>query len=456
MKYAVSFLALLAMPPLGVALSFNRRWMKYAVWAMIGALAVYQATAINFFSYEEYRGSSRGMEVSIVYLLSFALLVAAAIKRRLPKLIPSFGAFLYIVYFFLCLPSYGAAENTLFCWLETWKMIMLYLVYLAVRAYLDMTGGTKEIVKGLAGFAIFNFILVAKDHFAGVYQPRGVFPHQNGLAMAMHLFANMFFALFLLGGWRRSWLNVAAFIASTACIVRTYSRGALAMIPISFFVTFVLSFASAARGAWLRILLRIVPIGIAGLLGLGLMLPRIIERFETAPEASGDTRVELALCAREMIIDEPWRGIGMNNWGIKINPPYEYAERAGRTRNRGENFKDGIVETVYLLVGAECGIPALAVMILWFLSYFALCLVLVKKLSGTADVAIPAGLAGGFVALYLQSCLEWTLRMQMNLILLFMFYALLDHLNAGGNKRLKATSPGHDGMAKAGGATNET
>ena len=80
MKYAVFFLALLAMPPLGVALSFNRRWMKYAVWAMIGALAVYQNTAINFFSYEDYRGSSRGMEVSIVYLLAFALLVAAAFK----------------------------------------------------------------------------------------------------------------------------------------------------------------------------------------------------------------------------------------------------------------------------------------------------------------------------------------------------------------------------------------
>ena len=74
MKYAVFFLALLAMPLLGVALSFNRRWMRYAIWAMIGALAVYQNTAINFFSYEDYRGSSRGMEVSIVYLLAFALL----------------------------------------------------------------------------------------------------------------------------------------------------------------------------------------------------------------------------------------------------------------------------------------------------------------------------------------------------------------------------------------------
>ncbi|MBQ3343624.1 MAG: O-antigen ligase family protein [Kiritimatiellae bacterium] len=434
MKYAVFFVALLAMPPLGVAMSFVRRWMKYAIWGMIGALALYQSTAINFFSHEEYRGSSRGMEVSIVYLLAFALLVAAAVKRRLPKLIPSFGAFLYVVYFLLCLPSYATAENTLFCWMETWKMIMIYLVYLSVRAYLDMTDNVKALLKGLAVFAIWNFLLVVKDHLSGVYQPHGVFPHQNCLAMGMHLFAGVFFASYLVGGWRKSFLNVAAFVASTACIVRTYSRGALAMVPIAFFVTFALSFVGSAKGAWMRLFVRIVPLGLLGLVGLGLMLPRIVERFASAPAASGNTRVELALCAKEMILDEPWRGVGINNWGIKINPPYEYAERAGRNTNRGDDFKDGIVETVYLLVGAECGIPALAAMVLWFLSYLVLCLMLVKRLSGTPYAAIPAGLAGGLVACYLQSCLEWVLRQQMNLILLMVFFALLDYFKANARR----------------------
>lgn len=430
MKYAVFFLALLAMPPYGVALSLNRRWMKYAVWGMIGALAVYQGTAINFFSYEEYRGSSRGMEVSIVYLLAFALLVAAAFRHSLPKLIPSFGAFLYVTYFLLCLPSYGAAENMLFSWMETWKMIMIYLVYLAVRAYLDMTDNARALVQGLAGFAIWNFLLIVKDHLSGVYQPHGSFPHQNGLAMGMHLFANLFFGVYLVSGWRRSWLSVAGFVAATACIVRTYSRGALAMVPVSFFVTFVLSFFSAPHGRKLGLLARIVPIAAVGMVGLALMLPRIIERFTEAPEASKNTRMELALCAREMIVDEPWRGVGINNWGIKINPPYEYAERAGRSNNRGEEFKDGIVETVYLLVGAECGIPALAAMLAWFFFYLFRGLRLARKFAGTPYAAIPAGLAGGLVACYLQSCLEWVLRQQMNLILLMVFFALLDYLAA--------------------------
>ena len=177
-----------------------------------------------------------------------------------------------------------------------------------------------------------------------------------------------------------------------------------------------------------RLFRRVVPLAVVGLVGLAAMLPRIIERFESAPEASKNTRIELALCAKEMIMDEPWRGVGINNWGIKINPPYDYAERAGHVTNRGEDFMDGIVETVYLLVGAECGIPALVAMVVWFLYYLVLCLRLVKKLKGTPYVAIPAGLAGGLVACYLQSCLEWVLRQQMNLILLMFFFALLDHL----------------------------
>ena len=429
MKYAVFAIAMMGVPPLAVIISMNKTWMKYAAWAMIAALAAYQGTAINFFSHEWYRGTSRGMEVSVVYLFAAAMLLAAMIKHRLPKLVPSAGAAVFVVYFALCLPSWTSAEDTLFSWMEIWKMIMLYTTYLSIRAYLNVTDDVDSLVKGLAVFAILNFLLVVKDHLSGVYQPHGMFPHQNGLAMAMHHFASLFFAYFLAGGWRGSKLKLFAFVAASACIVRTYSRGAMAMIPVSFAITFALMAFKGLNTPKSRLFRRVVPLALVGLAGLAAMLPRIIERFESAPEASKNTRIELALCAKEMIMDEPWRGVGINNWGIKINPPYDYAERAGRVTNREEDFRDGIVETVYLLVGAECGIPALVAMVVWFLYYLVLCLRLVKKLKGTPYVAIPAGLAGGLTASYLQSCLEWVLRQQMNLILLMFFFALLDHLH---------------------------
>ena len=51
-------------------------------------------------------------------------------------------------------------------------------------------------------------------------------------------------------------------------------------------------------------------------------------------------------------------------------------------------------------------------------------------MKGTPYAAIPAGLAGGLLACYLQSCLEWVLRQQMNLILLMVFFGILDYLSA--------------------------
>ena len=430
MKYFVFTLAALGVPPLALVLFINRRWMKYAVWAMIAALTVYQGTAINFFSHEEYRGSSRGMEVSVVYLIGAALILAAMLKRKMPKLVPSTGAFLFVVYFLLCLPSLRTAENMLFSWMEIWKMMMLYIVYLSIRAYLNATEDVKSLMRGFAVFAIFNFILVVNEHLAGVYQPHGSFPHQNCLAMAMHLFANLFFAHYLAVGFRGSKLNALAFVCASACIVRTYSRGAMAMVPLAFFVTFTLSAFVSLKVPLTKLASRMLPIALVGVLGLAAMMPRIISRFESAPEASKNTRIELALCAKEMMLDEPWCGVGINNWGIKINPPYEYAELAGRNTNRGEDFKDGIVETVYLLVGAECGILALVAMLLWFAHYLLLSISLSRRLVGTSYAAIPAGIAGGLVACYVQSCLEWVLRQQMNLILLMVFFALLDHLKA--------------------------
>ena len=69
-------------------------------------------------------------------------------------------------------------------------------------------------------------------------------------------------------------------------------------------------------------------------------------------------------------------------------------------------------------------------MLAWFFFYLFRGLRLARKFAGTPYAAIPAGLAGGLVACYLQSCLEWVLRQQMNLILLMVFFALLDYLAA--------------------------
>ena len=314
-------------------------------------------------------------------------------------------------------------------WYEIWKMIMLYVFYIAVYNYLAATDDLKTVIGCLGVFAIVNMMIIVKDHFSGVYQPHGVFPHQNGMAVAMHLFGTLFFAGYLMRGLKTKMgrFSLVAFGCAAAATARSYSRMALALMPIGYGLAFLLCVWKGRPRYWKR---RVAPIAFVGFLGFLAMLPRIIERFETAPEASGETRVELALTALEMIKDEPWRGVGINNWGIKINAPYEYAELAGRNTNRGEDFKDGIVETVYLLVGAECGIPALCAMLLWFGWYLVRCFLLVLRMKNDKWFFIPAGLFGGLTIGYMQSCFEWVFRQQLNLICLMFMFATISYLNS--------------------------
>ena len=410
MKYLVFTIAALGVIPFSFLLSQNKYWIKNAFFGMIIAMCLYIRTSINFYSHEAYRGSARGMEVSLVHLMAFSIIGALMFAGKFKHWLPDWGYRLYLLYFLLCLPSFSSAENLLISWFEIWKMIMLFFLYVAVYNYLRMSNDLKTVISYLAIFVIINMLVIVWNHVHGAYQPHGVFPHQNSMAMAMHLFGPVFFASYVTNG-----------LSS-----RIYKLLAMALMPIRYGISFLFCVFQQRPRNWI---IRILPIALAGMLGLALMLPRIIERFASAPEASGTTRIELALCAWEMIKDEPLRGVGINNWGIKINPPYEYAEMAGRNVEiRGEDFADGIVETVYLLVCAECGIPAFLAMLAWFAWYYIKCISLMKRLKNTEWFFIPAGLFGGFTIIAIQSCFEWVLRQQLNLICLIFMFAIISYL----------------------------
>ncbi len=429
MKYAVFAIAAIGTIPLAAVLSVSPGWMKYAFWGMAGSMCLYQQTAINFFSNEFYHGSARGMEVSLVYLLAFVILVAFALRGKARGGLSDVGIKLFIFYFFLCLPSLTQADDLLISWLEIWKMLVLVLFYVAVRIYMKATDDVGTVVEALAVFTIVNAVFTVKAHYAGVYQPGGVFPHRNGMAMGMLLLGPVFFAGYLSEGvWsRRGLLYVVAFIGAGISTLWSYSRGAITMTPVAYGITAAAMLFERKKSS--KKLLRIMPLVVAGALGFVVILPRIIERFTNASEASGNTRVELAYCAFEMIKDKPWTGVGINNWSLNMEPDHPYQEDAAAVLGLDLKYK-GIVETVYLLVCAECGIPALVAMLSWFAWHWLLSIRLLKKLRGTEWYFVAAGLLGGLTANYAQSVLEWVLRQSLNLICLMFVFALLSYLNA--------------------------
>ena len=426
MKYLIFLIALLGVVPLGYILTLNRKFMRYAFFAVSLPVMMFNQVSINFFSHETYRGTSRGMEVSLVYLLALAMLIGMWILYRKKPLLPDIGSKIYWIYFLLCIPSLINADNTLFSWFELWKMIMMYIVFLTTYYYLYYYRDFTSVIIAFGIVATVTFITVVYQHVKGIHQANGLFPHQNSMGMYMCLVAPIFFAYYFNRnkGWKR-WLFVGFFLVASAACMRTYSRGAMVCLPFGCMITALLSLRYQFHMRKIQILL---PIFLICFFGALLLLPNIINRFQNAPKESLMTRQNLAAAAWNMMVDKPFAGVGLNNWGIKINPPYPYCEYRYNNKRIAKDFKEGIVETSYLLVGAECGFFALAAFLAWLGYYYVCAFKLVKQMRRSNFFYVPVGIVGGLTAVYAQSTLEWVMKQQVNFIQMMMLFAVLSIL----------------------------
>ncbi len=409
MKFIVFFLVLLMGVPTGVhAYMTMPRLRPWFIRVLVCLTAVTGLASINFFSNEFYRGTARGMEISAVDLGSVTLIIALFLLRGRRFVWFPRGWWCYGLYFLACLLSVTNAESYLFSFLELWKMAMMWLCLLAIYNYLIATRDYESIFFSFGIVAVLTFVMTVYQKYAlGIYQPSGLFDHQNSMAMYLGMVGPVFLARWLN---RKKKSTVAAdygvfFVFASASVILTFSRGALLLYPLGCMLTLFVSLLRTVTWRKLRIILGL---GLIGIIGLGILLPGIINRYENAPENSRITRINLAIAAKNMANDKTL-GVGINNWGIKINPPYEYSEH--RTSGRyTEDFKDGLVETIYMMVAAECGWWGLGVLFLWFCYLFLANLVNLKRFFRGPLFWIPAGLAGGMFMNFTQSALEWVLK----------------------------------------------
>lgn len=451
MKYALFALALAGSIPLAAVCSLSKKYIARLMGLVFVVVLCFDGTAVNFISYEFYRGTSRGLEVSLAYILSFAVLLSVALASFLrpvkrTSLFASPGTWLFLAYFAWCAVSAAVNDNALLVreatlggvtvfdfplrgrmlsLFELWKMAMLFLVYAATYACLSYVRDVKAIVRALALVVLVVFLMVAREHLAGIYKVRGPFPHQNGLAMFLMLTGGVFLAAYLgLPKSRFRTLCAWAFVAASGVVFRTYSRGAILCYPLSVGVTALVSIG--ARFSPTKVL-RLAPLLLAGLLGVSLMLPSIVERFENAPKSSGEKRRFFALTALNVVRDHPVAGVGINNWAVFLNGHEGYQDTSPAGLDEKGNI--GIVETIYLLTAAECGWVGLVLLLAWFLYYWGVALRLAFRLARTEWAYVPAGILGGLTGCYLQSGLEWVLKQQLSFLLLMVFFATLAWLN---------------------------
>ena len=424
MKYAVFWLALAAVPGLAFVLAMNKRWIRWTFYAMMAGFYLYESTSISFISYEFYSGTAGGMEISLLHLLALAVILALGLRGKWQHPFPDGGSRLYAVYFLLCLPSLWNADSLVISWLEIWKMLLMFLFWHAVYGYLVSTGDGEAVLKALALLVIANGLKVVQQHHA-FQTVQGIFPHRNGMAMAMNLLGPVFLAGYLQLGLkdRLGRLCALSFAFAALCGMWSYSRGAIAVLPIGYGVA-AGACLLGARGNASTALKRLAPVLLGGVVGFIAIWPHLVERFEGAPAGSKYTRIALANCAWEMMKDHPFAGVGINNWSLNLGPEHPYLEAVEAKMDNQMGYT-GLVETVYLLTGAECGIPALLALLGWFAWHWLASLTASLRLRGTRWHFVAAGLSGGLLANYLQSTLEWVLRQRRTMFLLMFCFALV-------------------------------
>ncbi|KZZ40447.1 hypothetical protein A3758_23920 [Oleiphilus sp. HI0118] len=168
----------------------------------------------------------------------------------------------------------------------------------------------------------------------------------------------------------------------------------------------------------------------------------IIERFSTAPEESGLTRIYLAQAAVKMA-NENILGVGLNNFGHKINDPYPYGAHIPKEISP-DSTRRGLVETAYLMIAAEAGWLALGAFLLMLLYFYFVNLVNLIRMKDHPARYIAVALLGALTQVYLQTSLEWVIKQTNNYYQLMFVFALIAAM-----KRMRQTPMTPKNNAKA-------
>lgn len=400
-----------------------------------------QSVSLNILPMPTWRGTACGYTFYCVSLFAFPLLLSMICSFRYKvKLFPP-GSFFYLLYFLAILLSGFNAVHMQQWGFEVFKMVWMYITFLAAFNYLNNCRNLSYFIY-LVCFVLICVFLVGlnQKYRQGITQVRSTFPHQNSLSLYLELFG-----LMILGVLMNEKISKLLFLlcligfgATCLLIIFTYSRGGLVMF---FFGVAIVCMLSILFHGFSARRLTLMLVGLCVMLGVvGYALPRIITRFKKAPEASKLTRIHLAIGARRMA-DDFRLGVGANNFSEYSGPFRNYTieqyEKASETFLAQASHYGPIVETIYLLVAAECGWWGLGTLLLWFLYYYIVCFFNILLLRKYPCSGISIGIFGGLTCIYLHSTLEWSLKQGSNFAEQMVVYAVIGVI-AVNRKNIKA------------------
>ncbi len=425
-KVAVFFLIFaVIIPGWSVLAAASPRWRTAAFIGML--FFTCGLVMINIDPLPDWRGTARGYALTMVDIFSSIVFLSIYLDRKCKKVFFPPGSWTYGLYFFFVILS---GVNAVF--LQQWgfeivKMFWMYVFFVAGYNYLVNYRNLWPTVYAICGVLLLMFLVgfyqkyIAGSHF----QIPSTMPHQNSMSLYVELFGCIILGVLLnekLKLWQMALLS-AGFLSALMLMIFSYSRGGL--FCFMFAVVLLLAGSVILGGFNLQKLTFILLGTVVGAALVAYAAPRIIQRFQNAPEASKNTRIFLAYAAARMANDYKL-GVGANLFSAYSGPTGKYStELYETTRITEETPPYGpIVETIYLLVAAECGWLGLVSLIIWFGYYLVVAWQNTIFFRHGDFFGISLGTVCGLFANYLQSVIEWSLKQYNNFYQLMFVFAL--------------------------------
>ncbi len=425
MKILIFLAAFCFVVPVGTILACkDERWRT-----LFFCLAVFftcNAVLIHIAPLPDWRGASRGFAFSMVDFSTMILLSSMIFDKKYKITLFPPGVWFYFIYWALsCVSVYQTK------YLQPWgfeflKMFWMYIYLVAMYNYLNHIRNFWPWIYTVVFIMLFMLIVgFNQKYIQGRYQVAATMPHQNSLALYTIEYGAILLGIFLNEKQNKiqRWIVLFGLGCIGLLMLFTLSRGGLA--GFAFAIALVVAGSLVVNGFALKRVAIVAVLTVLMMIPLSIAAPRIVQRFLYAPESSKQTRINLANAATR-IADSHFWGVGLNNFSAFSGPFAGYNDEhyEGMKLSEDDEF-GGIVETIYLLVAAECGWITMWSLVAWFLYYLLLDIKNLFRYRKLPCFGIAVGIMAGLSSNYAQSTIEWSLRQYNNFYQLMMLYAVI-------------------------------
>ena len=426
-KDLIGLILLLAAVFIGCGLTcVSLRLREAAFFLMIVGAAMTHKVDINFFTHYWYRGTTRGLEVSLVDIIALSVLVSSILAPRAGQARvfwpASLGALLLLFVYAAC--SVCFAEPKVYGLFELSKMARGIVIFLAAACFVRTRRELVVLALALGCVMCLEGALSIKQRYLdGVHRVTGSLENENSFSMYLCLVGPVLAAAALSTLPRLlRWLCAVALALATLSVLLTISRAGIPSFAAVVFGTAL--FCTSWRITVQKIAaLVFIPLALTGLVYKSWDTLRARYAEATFEEEYLDENIEgrgYYLRQARAIVEDRFFGVGLNNWSYWVSK--DYGHRLGKkyvdydsldTPSRDDaynyNFAAPAHNLAALTVG-ELGVPGLALLGLLWLRWFSVGFGALWRRSLLIERQLAVGIFFGLWGVFLQSVTEWTFR----------------------------------------------